>query len=147
MGWLERAKQMRAAAFLTAQTATDEQALSMPTLYPEWSVGVSYGGEGQPSIVVSDGILYRTQTPHTSLEGWEPKNTPSLWVAINKTNSGTIGDPIPAVRGMEYVYGLYYSDPEDGLTYLCTRAGAVDGDKVVLQYLPHELVGQYFETV
>ena len=143
----DRAREFRAAAVLSAQSATDEQALSMPTLYPEWSVGVYYGGAGQPSIVTSEGILYRTQTPHTSLEGWEPKNTPSLWVAINKTNSGTIGDPIPAVRGMEYVYGLYYSDPEDGLTYLCTRAGAVDGDKVVLQYLPHELVGQYFETV
>ena len=147
MSWLERAKQMRTAAFLTAQTATDEQALSMPTLYPEWSVGASYGGDRQTSIVMSEGILYRVQTPHTAQEGWEPKNTPSLWVAINKTNSGTISDPIPAVRGMEYVYGLYYSDPEDSLTYLCTRAGAVDGDKVVLQYLPHELVGQYFETV
>ena len=146
MGWIERALQMRAAAFLTAQTATDEQALSMPTLYPEWAVGVEYGGEGQPSIVMSEGVLYRTQTPHTSQEGWEPENTPAMWVAINKANAGTIDDPIPAVRGMEYVYGLYYRDPEDGLTYLCTRIGAVDGDTIVLQHLPHELVGQYFEV-
>lgn len=143
----DRAREFRAAAVLSAQSATDEQALSMPTLYPEWAVGVAYGGDGQPSIVMSKGVLYRIQTPHTSQEGWEPKNTPAMWVAINKTNSGTIGDPIPAVRGMEYVYGLYYRDPEDGLTYLCTRAGAVEGDKVVLQHLPHELVGQYFKTV
>ena len=34
---------------------------------------------------------------------------------------------------------------EDGKTYLCTRTGEAEGGTVVLQYLPHELVGQYFE--
>ncbi|MBR4855124.1 MAG: hypothetical protein IKU94_00670 [Bacteroidaceae bacterium] len=147
MGWVERAKQIRAAAFMTAQTATDEQALTMVSLYPEWTVGVDYGADGKPSIVSSEGILYRAQNPHTSVEGWEPKNTPALWAVINKTNEGTNSDPIPAVRGMEYVYGLYYKDPDDGLVYLCSREGAVDGDKVILQFVPHELVGQYFELV
>ena len=45
---------------------------------------------------------------------------------------------------MEYTYGLYYRDPEDALVYLCQRTGEAEGGKVVLQYLPHELVGQYF---
>lgn len=45
---------------------------------------------------------------------------------------------------MEYTYGLYYTDPEDGKLYLCERIGAAAGDKIILQYLPHELVGQYF---
>ena len=45
---------------------------------------------------------------------------------------------------MEYTYGLYYRDPEDGQRYLCQRTGESEGGKVVLQYLPHELVGQYF---
>ena len=143
----DRAREFRAAAVLSAQNATDEQAMSMPTLYPEWSVGVSYGGEGQPSIIRRGEQLYRCQTPHTSQDGWEPENAPAIWVAINKANAGTREDPVPAARGMEYVYGLYYSDPEDSLTYLCTRIGAVDGDTIVLQHLPHELVGQYFETV
>ena len=59
----------------------------------------------------------------------------------------TQDNPIPAERGMEYVYGLYYSDSEDGKLYLCQRTGESAGGTVVLQYMPHELVGQYFEAV
>ena len=51
--------------------------------------------------------------------------------------------PFPAARGMEYEYGKYYLDPEDEKTYLCKR-GEETGT-IVLQYLPHELIGQYFE--
>ena len=47
--------------------------------------------------------------------------------------------------GMEYTYGLHYLDPEDGKVYLCFRGGEVG--TVTLQYLPHELVGNYFEEV
>ena len=53
-------------------------------------------------------------------------------------------DPIPAARGMEYEYGKYYLDSEDGKTYKCERIGEAAGGKIVLQYLPHELVGNYF---
>lgn len=69
--------------------------------------------------------------------------TPALWVVINDSHDGTIDDPIPASRGMEYTYGLYYLDPEDGKTYLCKRGE--ESGAIVLQYLPHELIGQYFE--
>lgn len=58
---------------------------------------------------------------------------------------GTIDDPILAARGMEYEYGKYYLDPEDEKTYLCKR-GEETGS-IVLYYLPHELIGQYFEEV
>ena len=53
--------------------------------------------------------------------------------------------PFPAARGMEYEYGKSYLDPEDGKTYLCKR-GEETGS-IVLYYLPHELIGQYFEEV
>ena len=59
-------------------------------------------------------------------------------------HTGTIDDQIPASRGMEYTYGLYYLDPDDGKTYLCKR-GSETGT-IVLQYLPHELIGNYFEV-
>ena len=48
---------------------------------------------------------------------------------------------------MEYQYGLYYLDPEDSKLYLCKRTGEAEGGKVILQYLPHELIGQYFEEM
>lgn len=72
-----------------------------------------------------------------------PNIVPAVFVAINKTNAGTIDDPIPAVRGMEYEYGKYYLDNEDGKIYICKR-GEETGT-IVLQYLPHELIGHYFE--
>ena len=56
-------------------------------------------------------------------------------------------DPIPAAKGMEYTYGLYYTDPEDGKLYRCERTGEQPGGKVTLQFLPHELVGLYFTEV
>lgn len=147
----EKARQFRAAASLSAQTATDKQALTMPTMYDYWAEKTDYGGEGEPKIVRRPADdrdqLYRCQEPHTSQIGWEPENYPAGWVAINNSNAGSSDDPVPAVRGMEYTYGLYYVDPEDGNTYLCARIGEVEGETVVLQYLPHELVGQYFEEV
>ena len=140
-----RAKEFRAAAVLAAQGATDAQAAAMPTMYDLWATGVAYGGEGQPSIVRRpDGQLYRIRQAHTSQIGWEPETVPAMWAAIDKSHAGTAADPIPAARGMEYTYGLYYLDGEDGKTYLCTRSGEAEGGKIVLQYLPHELIGQYF---
>ena len=146
-----RALEMRQAALLSAQGATDTQALTMPSLYPEWAAGVTYSGNGEPCIVRQPGTsqLYRINEgkAHTSQAGWEPVSTPSLWTAIQGSEAGTKDDPIPAVRGMEYEYGLYYKDPEDGKTYFCARSGEAEGGRVVLQYLPHELIGQYFEEV
>ena len=144
----ERAAEFRRAAQISAQSAGDAQALSMPSLYDPWQPGTAYGGEGQTQIVSRpNGRLYRCQQPHTSQAGWEPENTPALWVVISNGEAGTAEDPIPAARGMEYEYGKYYRDPEDGKTYLCQRTGEAEGGKIVLQYLPHELIGQYFTEV
>ena len=81
---------------------------------------------------------------HTTQEGWEPDKVPALFTVIDETHAGTQDDPIPAAKGMEYTYGLYYTDPEDGKLYRCERTGEQPGGKVTLQFLPHELVGLYF---
>ena len=89
--------------------------------------------------------LYKAIQDHTTQADWTPDKTPAMWAVIgDPIETGTIDDPITAARGMEYTYGLYYKDPEDGNTYLCERTGESEGDKITLQYLPHELVGQYF---
>ena len=41
--------------------------------------------------------------------------------------------------------GLHGVDGEDGKIYLCQRTGESAGGTIVLQYMPHELVGNYFE--
>ena len=69
----EKAVEMRRAALLSAQGATDAQALTMPSLYPEWAAGVAYGGEGEPCIVRQPRTsqLYRINEgkAHTSQAG------------------------------------------------------------------------------
>ena len=82
---------------------------------------------------------------HTSQADWAPPVVPALWVVVNVSSPGTIDDPIQASRGMEYEYGKYYLDPEDSKTYLCKRLN--ETGTIVLYYLPHELIGQYFEEV
>lgn len=136
-----------------AQGLTNKEALEVPDLYPPWLPGTHYGGENEPKVVCTTGSpnlgykLYRCITPHTAQEDWHPSKTPALWTYIDRTHAGTLDDPVPATRGMEYVYGLYYSDPEDNGLYKCTRTGETDGGTVTLQYLPHELIGHYFVFV
>ena len=136
-----------------AQGLTNEEALEVPDLYPPWLPGTHYGGENEPKVVCTTGSpnlgykLYRCITPHTAQEDWHPSKTPALWTYIDRTHAGTLDDPVPATRGMEYVYGMYYSDPEDNGLYKCTRTGETDGGTVTLQYLPHELVRHYFVFV
>ena len=96
------------------------------------------------------GIIYKLLQAHdaTGNPGWTPDTVPALWAAVSKPGeTGTEDNPITAARGMEYQYGLYYLDPEDSKVYLCTRTGEAEGGKVILQYLPHELIGQYFEEM
>lgn len=91
---------------------------------------------------------------------WEPGTENIKWEdlgTVEDVMNGIINDPeeenpespdgdvITAERGMEYVYGQKYLDPEDSNVYICKRIGEADGGKVTLQFLPHELVGQYFE--
>ncbi len=133
-----------AAAMLDAENYTDDQAATVPTLYPKWIVGESVQVNDR-RYYESDGKLYKCRQSHTTQESWTPDKTPAMWSVIYVSNEGSMEDPIQASRGMDYVYGKYYRDPEDSKIYLCKRTGEADGGTINLQYLPHELIGQYFE--
>lgn len=135
------------AARAVSGEADDQELLDNQGKIPTWRardfsqipVGTPYQWQG---------VIYKLVQAHdaTGNEGWTPPEVPALWAAVSKPGeSGTKEDPITAARGMEYQYGLYYRDPEDGQLYLCKRTGEAEGGKIVLQFLPHELVGQYFE--
>lgn len=121
----------------------------------EWKPGVRYGGEGEDryvSIAESGRLacpyrIYRCIQPHISQEGFPPDKRPDLWSYVDRTRDGTLNDPIMARTLMEYVYGRYYFDPEDEKIYLCKRTGGPEGRMIILQDLPHNLVGTYFEEV
>ena len=141
---VERAAELRPMIEAAATSLPDGEAAKAVELFPAWAYPVSYI-EG--NRVSDGGKLYKCRQAHTSQEGWKPSATPALWVAIDVAHAGTQDDPIPASRGMEYEYGKYYLDGEDGKTYLCERTGEAAGGKITLQYLPHELIGNYFKAV
>lgn len=131
-------------AFLKAArlTADDNTALTGMELYPVWAVGIAVAKDSRYQY---NGKLYKCVQAHTTQADWTPDVTPALWTVIDVTHAGTIDDPIPAVAGMEYTKGLYYT--ENGVIYLMNRQGMAEGETIILQYLPSQLVGQYFEVV
>ena len=141
---MARAAELRPMIEAAAMSLSDGEAATAVELFPKWAYPVSYIVGNRVS---DSGKLYKCRQAHTSQEGWKPSATPALWVAIDVTHAGTQDDPIPASRGMEYEYGKYYLDSEDGKVYLCERTGEQAGGKITLQYLPHELIGNYFKAV
>lgn len=139
-----KAKQLRQLIEQLAVTLDDEIALTGVELFPMWAIGRAYAVDDR---VQHGGTLYKCVQAHTSQSDWTPDAVPALFTVIDVAHTGTQDDPIPAERGMEYVYGLYYLDSEDGKLYLCQRTGEAAGGTVVLQYMPHELVGHYFVEV
>ena len=61
------------------ESATDEQALSAPVLYPAWRSGVDYV-TGQR--VLHNAVLYKVLQDHTSQETWTPEAAPSLFAKV-----------------------------------------------------------------
>lgn len=139
-----RAVELRPIIEQAAVSLSDGEAASVPELITAWAYPVDYAKGDRRSY---GGKVHKCRQAHTSQADWTPDKTPALWTIINVDHAGTQDDPIPAARGMEYEYGKYYLDGEDGKTYLCERTGEQAGGKITLQYLPHELVGNYFKAV
>lgn len=146
---MKRAMVLRVNIEQAASQLSDSDAAECPELSMAWRANESVVIGDRRSNPDAEGVLrlYKCVQAHTTQAGWEPHLTPAMWVVIDVAHAGTQDDPIPASRGMEYEYGLYYLDGEDGKTYLCERTGEAAGGKIVLQYLPHELVGNYFTII
>ena len=147
----QRAARLRPMIEQASASLSDGEAAKSPELFPRWAdhIGETVKPGDRRSDMDESGVLhvYRVNKGqgHTTQENWPPHSTPAMWTIINVDHAGTQDDPIPAARGMEYTYGLFYKDPEDTKLYLCERIGEQSGNKITLQYLPHELVGQYFK--
>ena len=149
----QRAAKLRPVIEQASASLSDGEAAKSPELFPRWAdrIGETVKPGDRRSDMDESGVLrlykVREGKGHTTQADWAPHLTPDLWVVVDVTHAGTLDDPIPAARGMEYEYGKYYLDGEDGNTYLCQRTGEAAGGTIVLQYMPHELVGNYFEAV
>lgn len=120
----------------TAQV-DDNTALRMRGYYPEWQSGADYTVGYK--VQYSD-RLWRCRQAHSSIAGWEPPNTASLWEQVCESHTGAEDDPIPYEGNMALVAGLYYV--QEGEWYRCIR----DSGNPVYHRL-EELVGIYVERV
>lgn len=101
----EQAKQFFEALKKFRNIATDEQALEVPNMYPEWGTGLNY--QTGDRILYKD-ILYRVLQDHISQEDWRPDVTANLfamvlipdnnqiydWIQPDSTNPYMIGDKV-----------------------------------------------------
>lgn len=136
-------------ARVSAQALDDAQALRAKAIYSTWEELVFNGYVAAESgyKFTHEGNLYKTVNAGQHFQAeWVPgQGTESIFMRIDEVHEGTLEDPIPAVINMEYTRGLYYT--EDGQVYRMNREGMSEGEKIVLQFLPSSLVGQYFELI
>jgi hypothetical protein len=91
MNKLQMAEQLRKALQMFVRSLTDEEAMEVATVYPQYEVGKAYKVDDIFSYGlndVQDPQLYRVVQDHTSAEEWIPSATPSLYVAIGLTEEG-----------------------------------------------------------
>ena len=125
-------------AQINSESNTDEQALEVKVLYPEWA-DISEGETLKEGKRVNhEGVLYKVKTTHDKQSTWNPKDS-NLFTPIDETHKGTIDDPIPWVSGMVSEQGKYYID--EGITYLCSESSGVG-----LYAQPKDLP-RYFQAV
>lgn len=85
------AEQLRRAIQMFTSTLTEEQALEIPGVYPEWAPQTSYAVGDIFSYGVNslgDPQLYKVVQAHTSQADWLPNAVPSLYVAFGLNDSG-----------------------------------------------------------
>lgn len=123
--------------------ATDEQALEIKAIYPEWKSETKYISGDR---VEYQGKLYKVITNHSSQSDWTPIVAHTLFQPIDVVNEGSLANPIIAAAGMCYFKDKYYLDETDGKIYLCTRDDS-NGNGTVLHFVPSALVGTYFEVI
>ena len=142
------ARALRMAIEAAVVSLPDAEAAETPSLSKPWVAGETVV-PGDRRYYAPTGLLYKVREGqgHTTQAEWTPDVTPAMWAVVDVIHAGTMEDPIPAARGMDYTYGKYYRDPEDNGLYLCERTGEEEGGTINLQYLPHELIGQYFSAV
>lgn len=83
----EEAKSIVEALVTLRNSATDEQAISVPVLYPRWKTGVAY--KTGDRVLYKD-VLYKVLSGHTSQSDWTPDVAVSLFAKVLIPDSDAI---------------------------------------------------------
>ena len=139
----QQARKYRAIIERGAQGLSDAEALTMKTLYSEWTdlAAKGYTAKDKGYKFVHGGDLYKTVKDNlTFASSWVPGvGTESLYTRIDETHAGTQDDPIPYDGNMALQSGKYYT--QNNILYLCNRDTAAPVYNALA-----ELVGLYVEV-
>ena len=95
------------------ESATDEQALSVPVLYPAWRSETEYHAGDR---VLHGGVLYKVLQAHTSQADWTPDATQALWVVVSIEEFPEWVQP----TGAHDAYNIGDKVSYNGQRYICT---------------------------
>lgn len=84
---LDRARRLRAAIEVAAESYDDATAAEYPELYPAWDSAAVYAAETR---VQYQGVLYKCLQAHTAQADWTPEAAPSLWAKVLIPDHDTI---------------------------------------------------------
>lgn len=124
---------------VNATPLTDNQAISVKNLHPEWKEFIGKSLSTGFRVLHEDALYKVRQDISVVLENQPPSiYTAALYEEINETHDGTKTDPIPYNNNMALELGKYYI--QDDIIYMCTR----DTGQAVYQDLS-DLVGIYVQ--
>lgn len=124
---------------INATPLTDNQAISVKNLHPEWKEFIGKSLSTGFRVLHEDALYKVRQDISVVLENQPPSiDTAALYEEINETHDGTKTDSIPYNNNMALELGKYYI--QDDIIYMCTR----DTGQAVYQDLS-DLVGIYVQ--
>ena len=113
---LKNMQAMMRQAEINSETNTDEQALEVQALYPDWRNDYKEGDTLEVGVRVNfEEILYKVLQTHQKQETWSPKDTPSLFAKILNPDV----DVIPEWEQPDSTNGYMTGDKviHNGITY------------------------------
>ena len=117
----QKAVNLRSHIEAAVQSLSDETALEVVSLYPDWNslIGTTVNESG--FRFQHNGLLYKLiPTTHTFQSDWVPGDgTESLYTRVDETNDGSLDNPSPYDGNMTLENGKYYI--QDDVVYLCNR--------------------------
>ena len=88
---LKNMQAMMRQAEINSESNTDEQALEVQALYPDWETDVKEGDTLETGVRVNyKEVLYKVLQTHQKQETWNPEDTPSLFAKVLNPNAEVI---------------------------------------------------------
>lgn len=106
-------------AGIQTMALTDEEALKVKDMYPEWSEFINQSLTQGMKVQHGDKLYKVLQDVNPVLEIYPPgaEGTEALYAVIEEAHAGTLEDPIPYVQNMLMEKGKYYT--QYGVVYEC----------------------------